>query len=50
MLASYDFELAQPTPVRVVRRAITFWPEGGTLVRVRRGALHHEPALVSCRP
>ena len=34
MLANCDFELAQPSPVRVVRRAITFSPEGGTRVRV----------------
>jgi cytochrome P450 len=36
MLASCDFELAQPSPARVRRRAITFWPEGGTRVRIRR--------------
>jgi cytochrome P450 len=35
MLAHCDFELAQPSPVRVVRRAVTFSPEGGTRVRVR---------------
>jgi cytochrome P450 len=35
MLASCDFELAQASPVRVVRRAITFSPEGGTRVRVQ---------------
>jgi cytochrome P450 len=36
ILASCDLELAQATPARVVRRAITFWPEGGTRVRMRR--------------
>ncbi|HMI89993.1 MAG TPA: cytochrome P450 [Polyangiales bacterium] len=36
MLASCDFELAQPTPAKVRRRAITFWPEGGTRVRIKR--------------
>jgi cytochrome P450 len=36
LLAAYDFTLAQPTPARVLRRAITFWPEGGTRVRVTR--------------
>jgi cytochrome P450 len=39
MLAACDFTLAQPTPVKIVRRAITFWPEGGTVVQIkRRGA------------
>ena len=39
MLASCNFELAQNTPARTFRRAITFWPEGGTRVRItRRGA------------
>jgi cytochrome P450 len=38
LLAACDFTLAQPTPAKVLRRAITFWPEGGTRVRVvRRG-------------
>ena len=36
MLASCDFELAQKTPARTSRRAITFWPEGGTRVRITR--------------
>jgi len=36
ILSSCDLELAQATPARVVRRAITFWPEGGTRVRMRR--------------
>jgi cytochrome P450 len=35
MLAHCDFELAQNRPVRVVRRAVTFSPEGGMRVRVR---------------
>lgn len=35
MLAACEFELAQPTPARTVRRAITFWPEGGARVRIR---------------
>jgi cytochrome P450 len=38
MLAACDFELAQPAPAKIMRRAITFWPEGGTRVRVRRRA------------
>ena len=36
MLAACDFTLAQPTPAKIVRRAITFWPEGGTVVRIKR--------------
>jgi cytochrome P450 len=36
MLASCDFTLAQPTPARTLRRAITFWPEGGTRVKISR--------------
>jgi cytochrome P450 len=39
ILASCDLELAQATPARVVRRAITFWPEGGTRIRLRGPAL-----------
>lgn len=38
MLAHSEFELATPGPLKVVRRAVTFWPEGGTRVRVRRAA------------
>jgi cytochrome P450 len=38
ILAATDLELAQPVPARVVRRAITFWPEGGTKVRQRAPA------------
>jgi cytochrome P450 len=34
ILAHCDLELAQPAPARIVRRAITFWPEGGTRVRM----------------
>jgi cytochrome P450 len=36
MIAERDFELAQPKDARMQRRAITFWPEGGTRVRVRK--------------
>jgi cytochrome P450 len=36
MLASCDFTLAQPTPAKTLRRAITFWPEGGTRVKISR--------------
>jgi cytochrome P450 len=36
MLAACDFTLAQATPAKIVRRAITFWPEGGTIVRIKR--------------
>jgi cytochrome P450 len=36
MLAARDFELAQPKDAPVRRRAITFWPEGGTRVRTRK--------------
>lgn len=36
ILASCDLEAAQPLPAPVRRRAITFWPEHGTRVRVRR--------------
>jgi cytochrome P450 len=43
MLAQCDFELAQPSPVRIVRRAITFSPEGGTRVRVRNLDLTRAP-------
>lgn len=34
ILAAFDFELAQPSPARITRRAITFWPEQGTRVTV----------------
>jgi cytochrome P450 len=34
MLAGCDMKLAQPSPARVRRRAITFWPEHGTRVTV----------------
>jgi cytochrome P450 len=33
ILAAYDLELAQE-PARIRRRAITFWPEHGTRIRV----------------
>jgi cytochrome P450 len=36
MLAARDFELAQPKDARVRRRAITFWPEGGTRLTTRK--------------
>jgi hypothetical protein len=38
MLAAYDFQLAQKTPARTRRRAVTLWPEGGARVSVRRRA------------
>jgi cytochrome P450 len=37
MLAACDFTLAQDGPARIVRRAITLWPEGGTRVSMTRG-------------
>jgi cytochrome P450 len=36
MLAACEVTLEQRTPARIKRRAITFWPEGGTRVRVTR--------------
>jgi len=36
IFAAYDLKLAQPSPARVTRRAITFWPEHGTRVTVER--------------
>jgi cytochrome P450 len=36
ILSRVELELAQPAPARVVRRSITFTPQHGTLVRVRR--------------
>ena len=36
ILSSVELELAQPAPIRVVRRAITFSPERGVRVRVTR--------------
>ena len=36
MLAACDFELAQSGAARIVRRAVTLWPKGGTRVRVRK--------------
>jgi len=38
ILNRVELELAQPAPARVVRRSITFTPEHGTLIRVRRCA------------
>jgi cytochrome P450 len=38
MLAARDFELAQDGAARIVRRAVTLWPQGGTVVRVRAAA------------
>jgi cytochrome P450 len=35
MIAARDFELAQPKDARTRRRAITFWPEGGTRLSTR---------------
>jgi len=40
MLAACDFELAQDGPSRIVRRAITLWPEGGTRLRARPVQVH----------
>ena len=34
ILARCDLSLAQRTPVKIVRRAVTLWPEGGTRIRV----------------
>ena len=46
LLASCDFELAQPSPVRIVRRAITLFPERGTCVRlIRKLGVEGQPAL-----
>jgi len=36
MLAARDFTLAQPRDAKIMRRAITFWPEGGTRLRATR--------------
>jgi cytochrome P450 len=36
ILAQCDLELEQRAPSRIIRRAITFWPEGGTRVSVQR--------------
>jgi cytochrome P450 family 110 len=36
ILSELDLELVQAAPVRVVRRAITFAPEHGTKIRVKR--------------
>jgi len=38
ILGACDLELEAQVPARIVRRAITFWPEGGTRVRIRRRA------------
>lgn len=38
LLARCEFTLATPSPVRIVRRAVTFWPEGGARIRARRAA------------
>jgi cytochrome P450 len=35
LLTLGTFELAQSTPARITRRAITFFPEGGTRIRLR---------------
>jgi cytochrome P450 len=42
ILAGCDLELAQPAPARMRRRAITFWPEHGTRVRLTS---RREPAV-----
>jgi cytochrome P450 len=36
ILANCDLELADPRPARTMRRAITFWPAGGTRVKLLR--------------
>jgi cytochrome P450 len=36
ILDACDLELETQAPARIVRRAITFWPQGGTRVRIRR--------------
>jgi cytochrome P450 len=38
MLLARDFELAQPPNAKTLRRAITFWPAGGTRLRARMRA------------
>jgi cytochrome P450 len=38
LLAEHDFQIAQDGPSRIVRRAVTFAPEGGTRVQVRKAA------------
>jgi cytochrome P450 len=38
LLAQHNFELAQDKPSRIVRRAVTFSPAGGTRVQVRKAA------------
>lgn len=44
LLAHCELELAQDTPVRTLRRAITFFPEHGTRVRVLRASRDAEHA------
>jgi cytochrome P450 len=44
MLTHCEFELSQKGPSRIVRRAITFWPEGGTRVRVIRRRAREQAA------
>jgi cytochrome P450 len=36
MLAACEITLAQKAPARIMRRTITFWPEGGTRIRIKR--------------
>jgi cytochrome P450 len=36
MLAACEITLAQDAPARIMRRTITFWPEGGTRIRIKR--------------
>jgi cytochrome P450 len=43
MLAHTELELAQDTPVRTLRRAVTFFPEHGTRVRVLRVRGNRQP-------
>jgi cytochrome P450 family 110 len=44
ILSRVDLELCQAAPARVVRRAITFAPEHGTRIRVRRRSGPFQPA------
>ena len=46
ILMHCDLELAQK-PARIVRRAITFWPEGGTRVRVRHRVATREAGVAA---
>jgi cytochrome P450 family 110 len=49
LLAHCDLSLAQTTPIRTVRRAVTFAPEHGTLVRLRRARSATPSAAPACK-